>query len=48
MPPDGQLAARIARGAKRVPRAIGDEVVGRGADDRDVGVLEFRGILRSH
>ena len=44
--PGGQLAARIARGPKRVPGPVGDEVVGRRADDRDVETLELRGIVR--
>ena len=40
--PGGQLAARIARGAEARPRPVGDEIVGRRADDRDVGALEAR------
>ena len=40
--PGGQLAARIARGPKRAPGPVGDEVVGRRADDRDVDARRAR------
>ena len=43
--PGGQLAARIARGPYRVPGPVGDEVVGRRADDRDVHALELGRVL---
>ena len=44
--PGGQLAARIARGAEAGARAVGDEVVGRRADDRHVDALELGRVLR--
>ena len=43
--PGGQLAARIARGPNRVPGPVGDEIVRRRADDRDVHPLELGRIL---